>query len=58
MTAQKKTAPALAGHDGSPLISNQRLLELYDAMLRSRMLERQIRTLRGAERKADRKSVV
>ena len=52
MTAQKKTAPALAGHDGSPLISNQRLLELYGAMLRSRMLERRIRPLRGAARKA------
>jgi len=52
MTAQKKTTSALAGHDGSPLISNERLLALYDAMLRSRLLERKARSLRGAKRRA------
>jgi len=52
MTARNKTTSALAGHDGSPLISNERLLALYDAMLRSRMLERRVRSLRGAKRKA------
>ncbi|HVU48758.1 MAG TPA: thiamine pyrophosphate-dependent enzyme [Terracidiphilus sp.] len=52
MTAQKKKTSALAGHDGSPLISNETLLALYDAMLRCRMLERRVRALRGTSRKA------
>ncbi len=52
MTARKKITSALAGHDGSPLISNERLIALYDAMLRCRMLERRIRPLRGTARKA------
>ena len=47
MTARKNKTSALAGHDGSPLISNERLLGLYDAMLRCRMLERRIRSLYG-----------
>ena len=43
---------ALAGHDGSPLITNEKLLALYASMLQCRMLERRIRTLRGPRHKA------
>jgi pyruvate dehydrogenase E1 component alpha subunit len=52
MTARKKKTSALAGHDGSPLITNEKLLALYAALLQCRMLERHVRTLRGTRHKA------
>jgi len=51
MNTRNKTLSALAGHDGSPLISNEKLHAIYAAMLKCRMLTGQNRKL-GAGREA------
>ncbi|HEX4029810.1 MAG TPA: thiamine pyrophosphate-dependent enzyme [Terracidiphilus sp.] len=47
MTTRKKAPAAAAGNDGFSLISNEKLLALYAAMLRSRMLTQRIGRRRG-----------
>lgn len=48
MTTRKKKPSAPAGNDGFSLISNEKLLALYAAMLKCRILQQRIRKLAGA----------
>jgi TPP-dependent pyruvate/acetoin dehydrogenase alpha subunit len=50
MTTRKKAPAAAAGKDGFSLISNEKLLALYAAMLRSRMLAQRIALQMGRRR--------
>ncbi len=50
MTTRRKKKPAAPGKDGFSLITNEKLLALYAAMLRCRMLERHARKLAGPGR--------
>lgn len=50
MTTRQKKPAAQAGKDGFSLISNEKLIALYAAMLRCRMLDEQVRALRGSVR--------
>ena len=52
MTTRKKKRAAPAGNDGFSLISNEKLIALYAAMLRCRMLDERIRALAGPGRSA------
>jgi TPP-dependent pyruvate/acetoin dehydrogenase alpha subunit len=52
MTTRKKKPSAVAGNDGFSLISNEKLIALYAAMLRCHMLDARIRSLAGPARTA------
>lgn len=52
MTTRKKKPAAPAGKEGFSLISNEKLIALYAAMLRCHMLDKRIRTLAGPGRTA------
>jgi pyruvate dehydrogenase E1 component alpha subunit len=55
MTTRKKKPSAPAGNDGFSLISNEKLLALYAAMLKCRMLEQHVRAVDQRVRQADRR---
>ena len=50
MTTRKKKPSATTGNDGFSLISNEKLIALYAAMLRCQMLEQRIRAIHGPGR--------
>lgn len=52
MTTRQKKPAVPAGKDGFSLISNEKLIALYAAMLRCRMLDERLRALRGSGRVA------